>query len=101
MKKWLVLLASAMLLAVVVACGDDGDGGSTSTPDASVTEAPTESATEAPTETPTGDDGDSDVLRIGALLPTSGALQSYGENSAETLAAALEVLNAEGDRTVE
>lgn len=97
MKRLLLLLASVMLLAFVVACSDDDNGDATGTPDATATGTPTADATEPATETPAA----GETLRIGALLPTSGALQSYGENSAATLAAAVDAINAEGDRTIE
>ncbi len=65
MKRLLTLLVPVLLIALVVACGDDED-----------------------------DNGD--ALRIGALLPTSGALQSYGVNSEAALNAAVDAIN-EGD----
>jgi branched-chain amino acid transport system substrate-binding protein len=47
------------------------------------------------------DDAKGGPVRIGALLPTTGALESYGVNSVETLSVAMSVLNADNDRAVE
>jgi branched-chain amino acid transport system substrate-binding protein len=44
--------------------------------------------------------GEGDMLEIGAVLPLTGALASYGESSEAALAEAVEAINAEGETTL-
>jgi branched-chain amino acid transport system substrate-binding protein len=48
-----------------------------------------------------GGSDDDDGIRIGALLPLSGALASYGEASQATLEAARDAINEDAEQTVE
>jgi branched-chain amino acid transport system substrate-binding protein len=47
------------------------------------------------------DDDDGETVRIGALLPLTGALRSYGESSQATLEHARDTINEESDLKVE
>ncbi len=73
MSRYIVLLAAAVVLAasVAVACSDDDD------------------------------DGDGAAMQVGALLPLTGALGSYGDASQAVLEEAVDAINDAGGPGVE
>ena len=71
MRKLFVLAGAVLVGVLAIACGGDDD------------------------------DGGGDTVRIGALLPLSGALQSYGEASEAALEMARDAINEDSDTTVE
>jgi len=75
MTNYLRVVLVTMLVAVVVACNDDSSDD--------------------------GEGSSGESIRIGALLPLSGSLASYGEASQATLEAARDAINDDAEMTVE
>jgi ABC-type branched-subunit amino acid transport system substrate-binding protein len=101
------LLVGALiaLLAVVVACGDDDDGGESPTGTTEPTGDGTETAAPAAVcEDGPGVTGTGDALKIGVLVPFTGALSTFGpeyENAARLAAKCINNAGGVNDAAVE
>lgn len=89
LRSMLFVMLLAIPLTLAAACGDDDDPDEGADGDATATAAATATA---------GSDGadTSDAVKIGALLPLTGSLSSYGETSEAALALAVEAIEADG-----
>ena len=86
--RWLLVGALVALVAVAVACGDDDDDDGDASPTVAETGAPTD-VVAAPCEDGPGVTGLLDDLKIGVLVPFTGALATFGpeyENAARLAA---------------
>lgn len=82
-RRWALLVAAIVVLPVIAAgCSDDSGGG-----------GPTSTATARPPTTIAADDG---ILRIGVLLPSSGAGGPLGEPLIQAVDLAIAEINAAG-----
>lgn len=103
--RWLLVGALIALLAVVVACGDDDDGGESPTGTTEPTGDGTETAAPAAVcEDGPGVTGTGDALKIGVLVPFTGALSTFGpeyENAARLAAKCINNAGGVNDAAVE
>ena len=86
--RWLLVGALVALVAVAVACGDDDDDDGDASPTVTDVGA-TETAAPAPCEDGPGVTGLLDNLKVGVLVPFTGALATFGpeyENAARLAA---------------
>ncbi len=103
--RWLLVGALAALVALAVACGDDDDGGDgpTDTP-ADTTDATETAAPAAVCEDGPGVTGSGEALKIGVLVPFTGALSTFGpeyENAARLAAKCINDAGGVNDGAVE
>ncbi len=85
--RWLLVGALVALLAVVVACNDDDDGSEGS---------PTESTAAGPCEGGPGVTGLFDNLKVGVLVPFTGALETRGQEYENAARLAAKCINNAG-----
>lgn len=96
--RWFVVVSLMALLAVAAACGDDDDDEETSpteTQAASAT-ATQEPAAEAPCEDGPGVTGSGEPLKIGVLVPFTGALSNFGPEYEQAAKLAAKCINNAG-----
>lgn len=95
------LIALAMVLAMIVACGDDGTSDTTVPPaDTGATTGPTDTSAAPTTDTPTTDDtappADGEAIRIGTLTSLTGNFGPWGVQVTDGMQLAAQEINEAG-----